>query len=186
MEVWLRRGFTEEQVRKGNYEEHPQLGPTYQLEIHDLGTSHEEGHEAVRQLDRVDHATQRIGPKRKAPDAAEPQLAVPAAGPQKKQDTEEPGKGQAQAEREARRAAAQAERVAAQQQAASRKFLAAATKHLGPAEQTLARMRRAVGAAGARDPADSVYLTGAHSAVQSLERFVEHAWRGPPGTSRRI
>ena len=37
MEVWLRRGFTEEQVRKGDYEEHPQLGPTYQLEIHDQG-----------------------------------------------------------------------------------------------------------------------------------------------------
>ena len=110
MEVWLRRGFTEEQVRKGNYEEHPQLGPTYQLEIHDLGTSHEEGHEAVRQLDRVDHATQRIGPKRKAPDAAEPQLAVPAAAPQKKQGTDGAEKGQAQTEREARRAAAQVER----------------------------------------------------------------------------
>ena len=165
MEVWLRRGFTEEQVKKGNYEEHPQLGPTYQLEIHDdQGISHEEGHEAARQLDRVDHATQKSGSKRKALDAAEPQLAVPAAGPQKKQDTDEPGKGHAQAER-----------VAAQQQAASRKFLAAATKHLGPAEQTLARLRRAVGAAGARDPADSVAMTGAHSAVQSLERFVEQA-----------
>ena len=28
IQVWLRRGFTAEQVRKGNYEEHPQLGPT--------------------------------------------------------------------------------------------------------------------------------------------------------------
>ena len=37
IQVWLRRGFTAEQVRKGNYEEHPQLGPTYQLEIHDQG-----------------------------------------------------------------------------------------------------------------------------------------------------
>ena len=37
IQAWLRRGFTAEQVRKGNYEEHPQLGPTYQLEIHDQG-----------------------------------------------------------------------------------------------------------------------------------------------------
>ncbi|CAE7489878.1 unnamed protein product, partial [Symbiodinium necroappetens] len=150
LKVWLQQGYEEAQVLAGNYEWSPQLGHTYQVQVH---TAVERDlHTEVRKLllQRESLCSQRKGTKRKAevePQALEQEPAwdvpVVSAAPSstvEQSSSTKLSKAEAKAAKEEQK---KQDKLTKAAQKASESLLAAATKNLPVVRQTEERLRKA-------------------------------------------